>query len=222
MAESSVPGLGDVLAMFGGTNPFAVVGKSIDQFKRGVEGFLSAVENFNKTMETLNGVAERVSALLDDVEEPVRAFVPQLTRSIKATEAMINQLSGPVERVAPGLARLGETLSSPIFANMPNEIGAFLDTIGDLAGRMQPLAQMAENAGSLFGLRPFSGLRNSGSGRGPDPAPARPSPPPPPVALAPAPAAKSPAKRTPAKRMAAKKSPAKKSPVKKSPAKKRA
>jgi hypothetical protein len=163
MAESSTPGLGDLLGLFGGANPFASIGKTIDQFKRGVNDFLAGVETFNATMESLNGVTVRVNRLLDEVEEPVRALMPQVTRSIKTADAVIAQLSGPVERIAPGLSRLAETLGSPVFLNLPREIGGFIETLGDLATRLQPLTQMAESAGSLFGLRPLSAILGGSS-----------------------------------------------------------
>ncbi|MCU1396345.1 MAG: hypothetical protein JWM34_4773 [Ilumatobacteraceae bacterium] len=198
---NGLPGLGDLLAMFGGSNPLASIGKTIEQFKRGVNDFLVAVENFNATMQTMNNVANRVSALLDEVEEPARVLLPQLTRSIKTADAMINQISGPIERVAPGISRLADTLGSTAFTTMPAELGNFVDTLGDVARRLQPLAQMAENAGSLFGLRnPFASAT-------------KPPAPPAPV-VAPAPLAKTPTAKRPAAKKAApakKQAPAKKS-----------
>ena len=174
--SSGIPGLGDVFAMFGGSSLFNGVGKTIEQFKRGVTDFLVAVETFNETMQTLNGVATRVSALLDDIEEPVRAFMPQMTRSIKAADTMINQISGPIEKVAPGLSRLAETLSSPVFASMPDDIARFLETIGDVARRLQPLSLMAESASSMFGLRSLGDALRGGGRPTPDRAPAAPAP----------------------------------------------
>ena len=206
MAESSVPGLGDLLSLFGSTNPFAPITKTFDQFKRGVNDFLEGVETFNKTMESLNGVTTRVNRLLDDIEEPVRALMPQITRSIKTADAVISQLSGPVERVAPGLSRLADTLSAPVFADLPNELASFLETLSDLAKRLQPLTQIAESAGSLFGLRPLSALRSAIS---PPHSPESPAPQPRPPASAPAAATKSAPKKP-----AAKKAPVKKPPVK--------
>lgn len=199
---SGLPGLGDLFALFGTSNPLASVTKTIDQFKRGVNEFLTAVENFNETIQTINGLAARVSILMDEVEEPIRAMMPQVTRSIKATDAMINQISGPIEKVAPGIARLADTLGSPVFASMPDEIAGFLETLGDVAGRLQPLAQMAENAGSLFGLRPFGGLRSAS--RASSPAPAAPMQAAPPPAPAPAPVKKAATKKAPAKKAPAK------------------
>jgi hypothetical protein len=173
MAETSVPSLGDLIGLLGGANPLASIGKTIEQFRRGVNDFLAAVENFNRTMETVNDIATRANALFDEIEEPLKAFMPQVTRSVKAADAVINQISGPIEKVAPGISRLAETLSNPVFASMPNEISNFLDTFGDVARRLQPLAQMADSAGSMFGLRSFLGggsstPATSGRGRGHD------------------------------------------------------
>lgn len=209
------------MGLLGGANPLASIGKTIDQFKRGVNDFLAAVENFNRTMETVNGIATRANALFDEIEEPLKAFMPQVTRSIKAADAVINQLSGPVEKVAPGINRLAETLSNPVFASMPTEIANFLDTFGDVARRLQPLALMAENAGNMFGFRSLLG---GGSSPAPAPAPAPPrvvtTPPPPPAPVEPA--TKAPVKKAAAKKTAAKKTPAKKTAAKKAPAKKTA
>lgn len=202
---SGLPGFGDLFALLGTSNPLTSVSKTIEQFKRGMTDFLVAVENFNETIQTINALAVRVTRLMDEVEEPVRAMMPQVTRGIKATEAMINQISGPIEKVAPGIDRLAETLRSPVFVGMPNEIARFLDTLGDVVVRLQPLAQMAENAGSLFGLRPFGGMRSPSR-----PVPATPAPAPVPVVPRPV-AKKAAAKRAPVNKAASKQGATKKS-----------
>jgi uncharacterized phage infection (PIP) family protein YhgE len=159
MADSSLPGpgLGDLLALLGGTNPLAGVTKSIQQFQRGVNDFLSAVENFNATMEQMNIIAARVNRLLDDVEPPVRALMPQLTRSITAMDALAEQMSGPIERVAPGLSRLAEVLQSPQVSALPRDLSQVVDIVGDLGRRLQPLGQLAETATGIGILRQFTG-----------------------------------------------------------------
>jgi ABC-type transporter Mla subunit MlaD len=213
MSQNTPPGIGDLFGLFGGANPFGAVSKSIAQFQRGVSDFLSAVENFNKTMEQLHGVAERVNGLLDTVEEPIRAFVPQVTKVVNAADAMVEQLSGPIDRVAPGLARLADVLSSPNLTSLPTDLGEFMGVLTDLAQRLQPLGQMAESAGSLFGLRGFSALLGNNPPPPPAPAPVTPK------AIAAVPAKPSP-KKPPAKKSAAKKSAAKKPAAKKAAAKK--
>jgi ABC-type transporter Mla subunit MlaD len=151
MAEN--PGIGDLLGMFGTNNPLAGIGKTVDQFKRGINDFLAAVETFNKTMEQMAGVAERVNRLIDDVEPPIRAFMPQITRVIETTESVVSQLAEPIERVAPRISQLAENLSAPSFTDMSHQLGEFLDTLGDVGRGLKPLINMAESVGGMFGLR---------------------------------------------------------------------
>jgi hypothetical protein len=171
MADNTAPGFGDLLGMFGGSNPLGGITKSVGQFQKGVAEFLVAIENFNNTMEQFNLVAQRVNGLLDTVEEPIKAFVPQVTRTIKAADSLVTQLSAPIEKVAPGLSRLADTLSSPVLTSLPTDLGDFVEIISDLAKRLQPLGQLAESAGSMFGLRPFAGLRTSTRSDAPAPPP---------------------------------------------------
>lgn len=197
MSQNPPPGgIGDLFGLFGGSNPFAAISKSISQFQRGVSDFLSAVENFNKTMQQLHGTAARINDLLDTVEEPVRAFVPQIAKTIRATDAMVDQLSGPIERVAPGLSKLADILANPALTSMPTELNQLMGVLGELAHRLQPLGNIAESAGALFGLRQLTAPRPTAPTASPASSPA------------PSPAAK----KAPAKKQAAakKKAPAKK------------
>jgi hypothetical protein len=174
MTQTTPPGFGDLLGLFGGVNPVTAITKSISQFQRGVSDLLSAVENFNSTMQQLNAVATRVNGLLDTVEGPVKAFVPQVTRTINAADAMVQQLSGPIDKVAPGLAKLAEVLSAPTLASLPNDLSEFMGVLSDLARRLQPLGQMAEAAGGMFGLRPLAAMFGGASAPAtkPEPLPA--------------------------------------------------
>jgi ABC-type transporter Mla subunit MlaD len=172
-------------------------------------------------MENLNDAAERVNRLLADVEEPVRAMMPQLTRTIRTADEITQRLEGPVKASAPNIERLVTTLTSPGFATLPNQLGDFINTIGDVSKRLAPLVHFAENAGGLFG-----GFKLPGMSAAPKPPVAPPAEEPP--AKAPAettaakntPAKKTPAKKTPAEKSTAKKTPARKSTARKSPAKK--
>lgn len=134
MADTNLPplGLNDLLGLLGGANPLGAITKSVQQFQRGVNDLLTAIEQFNATMEQLNLVAARVNRLLDDVEPATRALLPQITRTIETTEAMVGQLGS--------------------LAVLPRDVGEVVDLLRDLARRLQPLGQMAESAGGLFGL----------------------------------------------------------------------
>ena len=81
------------------------------------------------------------------------------------------RLATPIDQVVPGLSRLAETLNSPMMRSMPTDLGQFMEIINDLGRRMSPLTQMAEQAGSLFGLRlPGLGSRQSSPALAPAPA----------------------------------------------------
>jgi len=224
--------------------PIAAVIRSFDQLRRGTEELLRGMENFNATMETLNETASRINRLLNDFEEPVRAMLPQLTRTVKMADELSTRLAAPVDQVAPGLARLAETLNSPIFNTLPRDLGQFMEIINDLGRRMSPLAQLAEQAGGMFGLR-IPGLSPRAATPAPAPAPAAaPVRTPAPAASASSPLAttepaatspvrtsarartstakKTATKRAPAKRSATKRTAAKKAPTRKKAAAKRA
>ena len=185
--------------------PLAGSIRSVEQFRKGVDEFLAGVENFNRTMENLNETSERINLLLQDVEEPIRATIPQVTRTVKAADEVMQAVSGPALAVAPGLNRLANTLASPAFEQLPNQIAQFSDVIVEISKRLGPLTQIAESAGGLFG-----GLRLPGA---PAPRPAADPDPTPVVQI-------TTTKRTVAKKATVKKSAAKKSAAKKSAPKK--
>ena len=154
----------DIISLVSG--PIAAVIRSFDQLRRGADEMMKGFENFNATMANLNETAERVNRLLNDVEEPVRAMVPQITRTVKLADEISKRLAAPLENVIPGLDRLAATLDSPVLRSLPTDLGQFLEVINDLARRMSPLSQIAEQAGGLFGLRipGFPGARRGRCG----------------------------------------------------------
>ena len=183
MADTPRPDpFSDVISLVAG--PIAAVIRSFDQLRRGAEELMKGLENFNATMENLNATAGRINRLLNDFEEPIRLMLPQLTRTVKLADELSARLAGPIDQVAPGLARLADTLNSPVLMALPTDLTAFLDVINDLSRRMSPLAQLFEQAGGLFGLR-IPGLTPRPV-VAPVTAAAPPPAPPPPVKTAPA------------------------------------
>jgi ABC-type transporter Mla subunit MlaD len=206
--------LADLFTLFAA--PLSGTVRSIEQFRKGVDEFLKGVENFNRTMENLNETTERINSLVADVEEPLRAAIPQVTRTVKAADEMMQVVSGPAMAVAPGLNRLAETLATPAFAQLPNQIGAFSDVLAEVSKRLGPLTQLAESAGGLFGGFRIPGSRpTTASTMGPEPEPEPETP-----ALRTV--TTTPKKTSTRKTSASKKAPAKKRPATKSPAKKSA
>ena len=127
--------------------------RSFDQLRRGSDELLKGLENFNRTMENLNATAERVNGLLNEFEEPVRAILPQVMRTVNLAEDARQPGVGPIDQVVPGLTRLADTLNSPVITSLPTDLGRFVEAINDLVRRLAPLGQIAESAGGLFGLR---------------------------------------------------------------------
>jgi hypothetical protein len=233
MAEDRTDPLADLFTLF--VTPLSGTVRSLEQFRKGVDEFLKGVENFNRTMANLNESSERINSLLADVEEPIRAAIPQVTRTVKAADEMMQVVSGPAMAVAPGLNRLAETLSTPAFAQLPAQIGQFSEVLGEISHRLSPLTQLAESAGGLFGGFRVPGMRSTPPASAePDrssvavtrrPAPDEPEPATETAekrAVKSTSATKTAAKKTGAKKTAAKKTAAKKSPAKKTGAKKSA
>ena len=148
--------------------PLAGAVQSFEQFRKGVEQFQRGVENFNRTMENLNETAERINTLLGEVEEPLRAAVPQVTRTVKTADEMMKVVSGPAMAVAPGLQVLADTLNNPAFKQMPNQMAQMNEVLGEVTNRLAPLGQLAESAGGLFGGFKLPGFGSGGSTSAPE------------------------------------------------------
>jgi len=235
--ERSDP-LSDVLNIFAA--PLAGTIRSFDQFRKGVDEFLRGVENFNRTMETLNETAQRINVLLGEVEEPIKAAIPQITRTVKLADEVMQVVSGPAVAAAPALRQLSEIMSTPGIGQLPAQLRQFTEVMTDMSKRLGPLTQFAESAGGLFGGLRFPGTTAASPRQAPAgpaasagvarelvetrPLPAttvaRADPPPAVAALATnAPTKSSAPRKTAPRKSAAKKSTAKRSTAKKSAAK---
>jgi hypothetical protein len=215
-------GLADVINLLAA--PLASGLRTIEQVKRSVDELFRAVDNLNRTLENLNDAAERTNRLLEEVEEPIRAMMPQITRTVRTADEITQRLEGPVRAAAPNIEQMMTTLGSPGFAALPHQLSDFMSAFGEVSKRLAPLAALAENAGGLFGGFKLPGMsaapRATGAGRGasaveePGAESART-----PTATRSS-AGKSTAKTSTAKKSSAKTSTAKKSSAKKSAAKK--
>jgi len=200
--------------------------RSVEQFQRGIGELFRAVENLNTTLENLNETAMRVNRLVAEIEEPVRVMMPQVTRTIETADEMSRLLEGPVRSAAPQLERIADTLSSPAFGQLPEQLSDFATTITDVSARLGPLTQFAENAGGLLGAFKLPGMAGA-----PKPGPSASTPSaraggdaPVSATTTKAPARKAPTRKAPAKRSPTKKASTEKASTKKkkttSPAKK--
>jgi ABC-type transporter Mla subunit MlaD len=101
---------------------------------------VQSISTFNDTLSELNKVAHRVNALLDEIEGPVAEIVPLVQSSVKQAKLTLKKVDGVIDQVG----------------TLPADISQAVATLGDLAGRLGPLAQFAEVAGGMFGMKPAS------------------------------------------------------------------
>jgi ABC-type transporter Mla subunit MlaD len=186
--------------------------RSYEQFRRGIDELFRTIENLNTTMENLNESAARVNRLMADIEEPIRAMIPQLTRTIRTADEVVTTFGSPAMRAAPNISRVVETLSSPAFVTLPNRIEEFSNVISETSRRLGPLTQLLDSAGGLFGIK-IPGMPSSSSAvsRNAD----QPS-----AVKSPQPAKKATARKSTAQKSTAQKSSARKSSAKKAAPKK--
>lgn len=128
--EASSGGLGDVLSMIGGVNPLAVAGRAVETVVNLTSEMVQTLGNFNDTMRELNIAARRVNSLLDEIEAPLKVLVPQVKNTMKKVDGVLGQVG-----------------------SLPGDVAKAVSTLGDLASRLGPLAQFAETAGGIFGVR---------------------------------------------------------------------
>lgn len=96
-ANNPFAGLEDIIAFLLTINPVELAtkvitegGRTLDQGKRSVELLLQTLENTAETMKNLNSAATRINSLLDDIEGPLRAVMPQVGFALQTMAAMGN------------------------------------------------------------------------------------------------------------------------------------
>src|SRR6478672_6838927 len=156
------PGLSDLLSLFGSNNPLAAMSRSAEQFRTAVTSFVEVVQSFRQTLDNLNTVASRMNRMLDDIEEPVRTVMPQITKSAETASRMLATMREPVERVAPALTQLAETLNNPLMTDLPRRMTETMDVLSSIPRALGPLGQVADLAGGFFGSRGLGGFGGTG------------------------------------------------------------
>lgn len=143
--SGGLPGVGDLLSLLSGVNPVVAAGKALETVVGLTSEIVQSIATFNDTMTEMNKVAHRVNALLDDIEKPMREMVPILEISLKQAKGTLKKVDGVINQVG----------------SLPADVAKAVGILGDLAGRLGPLAQFAESAGGLFGMRGSSSNTNT-------------------------------------------------------------
>ena len=131
MAETP-PGIADLLNLLGSANPLGPLTKNLDSMKKGVESLSAAVQSFTRTMEALEAATTRITALLDDVEAPVRSLasqigamppdsLPRAVENLNLLSTNLSQLVAPLTGVAGLAGSFLGGLRSPAASAAPAE-----------------------------------------------------------------------------------------------------
>ena len=136
-SNSSIPGMNDLLGLLGGASPVMALGRMVETVMQVTGDIVQSIGTFNDTMSELNKVAHRVNALLDEIEGPVAEIVPLVQASAKQAQSTLKKVDGVINQIG----------------TLPADVSKAVSTLGDLAGRLGPLAQFAEVAGGMFGSK---------------------------------------------------------------------
>ncbi len=108
MSDNTNPLLSNVdrlLGMISSVDPVECGTQAVNNAKRTVESLVSIVENLASTLENLNKTTTRVNALLDEVEEPLRRLMPQVTQGLN-TLSSLGEASVALTEIAKGIGPL--------------------------------------------------------------------------------------------------------------------
>ena len=136
-SNSSIPGMNDLLGLLGGASPVMALGRMVETVMQVTGDIVQSIGTFNDTMSELNKVAHRVNALFDEIEGPVAEIVPLVQASAKQAKSTLKKVDGVINQIG----------------TLPADVSKAVSTLGDLAGRLGPLAQFAEVAGGMFGTK---------------------------------------------------------------------
>lgn len=135
--SGGMPGVADLFSLLTGVNPVNAAGKVFETVVSMSAEMIQTVATFNDTMLEMNRMVHRMNSLLDEIEGPVRQVVPLM-------EASLSQAKGTMKKVDAVIGQIG---------SLPSDVAKAVSTLGELATRLGPLAQFAETAGGIFGIK---------------------------------------------------------------------
>ena len=105
-----------------------------------------------------------MNRLVDDLEMPMRALMPELEKSVARMQRLSAAMEGPLDRLLPSLEAAVGTFDRVALSQLPDSVEearqqmqALIETFGDIPRR---LAQLSGRTG-LAALFPMSGLGSS-------------------------------------------------------------
>lgn len=108
MSENANPLLSSVdrlLGAFSALDPVECGNQVASSAKRSVDSLVSIIENFAGTLENLNKTTQRINAILDEVEEPLRNAIPKINNGLN-TLSSLGEATAALNELAKGIGPL--------------------------------------------------------------------------------------------------------------------
>ena len=155
----------DLSSLFQG--PGAVISGVLgvaENARKTVGGVMETIASLQRAAVAVEQLVSRMNRLVDDLEMPMRALMPELEKSVARMQRLSAAMEGPLDRLLPSLEAAVDTFDRVALSQLPDSVEearqqmqALIEMFGDIPRR---LAQLSGRTG-LAALFPMSGLGSS-------------------------------------------------------------
>ncbi len=155
----------DLSSLFQG--PGAVISGVLgvaDNARKTVGGVMETIASLQRAAVAVEQLVGRMNRLVDDLEMPMRALMPELEKSVARMQRLSAAMEGPIDRLLPSLEAAVGTFDRVALSQLPDtvdearqQLQALIEMFGDIPRR---LAQLSGRSG-LAALFPITGLGSS-------------------------------------------------------------
>ena len=135
-----------------------------DNARKTVGGVMETIASLQRAAVAVEQLVSRMNRLVDDLEMPMRALMPELEKSVARMQRLSAAMEGPLDRLLPSLEAAVGTFDRVALSQLPDSVEearqqmqALIEMFGDIPRR---LAQLSGRTG-LAALFPMSGLGSS-------------------------------------------------------------
>jgi hypothetical protein len=119
-----------------------------DGARKAVTGVLDTIASLQRAAAAMEKLTARMTALLDDIEGPVRSLTPEFERAMVRVQRVADAFEGPVDRLLPGLENAVETFDRLALSQLPenmdqlrDQVTTVIEAFSEFPRRMAGLAQ---------------------------------------------------------------------------------
>ena len=135
-----------------------------DNARKTVGGVMETIASLQRAAVAVEQLVGRMNRLVDDLEMPMRALMPELEKSVARMQRLSAAMEGPLDRLLPSLEAAVGTFDRVALSQLPDSVDearqqmqALIEMFGEIPRR---LAQLSGRTG-LAALFPVGGLGSS-------------------------------------------------------------